>query len=241
VVNGAELTVIEGVPGGIGTKININDWMVSGNNKVDITILWPDDVTYAPHIASASFKLFSTDRLIKEFKWPQAGTPDVINAYPYTFTETFRADGFPRVSLEMAEKVISSAGVLPRDDQAEIDAIAKQLRSAFIAKDMDTINALMEAKYIDLAVARFTTVAEIKAEAETKYRELMGKTGYSIYFNGRNSFFSAADDKAVKLGQGRIGFPEPGLIVTYREGRTTERWAMDLYFAKINGKWVIIR
>lgn len=240
-VNGAEILIIDGGEGNYSSRIDINDWMVSGNNKIDITIFWPDSIKFTPGITAASFKIISNDKLIKEFKWSVARASEAPNTYPYTFTEVFKADGFPRVNLEKAERIISSAGVLPRDDQEEIAAIAKQLRTAFIEKDIDTIDALFSFKYSDLATARFTTAAAIKAEIEAKYRELMAKSGYTVYFNGRNSFFSAAEDRAVRLGQGRIGFPEPALIVTYREGRTTERWTMDLYFAKIDGKWVIIR
>ena len=241
VVNGAEILIVDGGESSFNSRIDINDWMISGNNKVDITIFWPDSVKFTPGITSASFKLISNDKLIKEFKWPVARASEGPNSYPYTFTEVFKADGFSKVQLEKAERIISSAGTLPREDQEEIAAIAKQLRTAFIEKDMDTIYNLMRTKYEDLATARFTTVAAIKAEADTKYNELMAKSGYTVYFNGRNSFFSAADDRAVLLGQGRIGFPEPAVIIVWREGRVTQRWTMNLYFAKIDGKWVIIR
>jgi len=131
--------------------------------------------------------------------------------------------------------------VLPRGDQAEIAAIAKQLRTAFTERNYSVINDLFRIKYADLAKARFASEADIRDEANTKYREMMNKTGFSVFYNGRDSYFSAADDRAVKLGQGRIGFPEPALILTWREGGRTVRWVMDLYFAKIDGKWVIIR
>ena len=240
-VNGAEIMVSDGGESSFNSRININDWMISGNNKIDITILWPDSVKFNPGLTSASFKIFSNDKVVKEFKWPIAKMQEEPNSYPYTFTEIFKADGFPKVQLERAERIISSNGVLPREDQAEIAAIAQQLRTAFIQKDVDTIDNLMKAKYADLATARFSTAAAIKAEENSKYREFMSKTSYAVSYNGRNSYFSAADDKAVRLGQGRIGFPEPALVITWRDTRGTERWTMDLYFAKIDGKCVIIR
>ena len=240
-VNGAEIMVADGGENSFNSRIDINDWMISGNNKIDITIFWPDSVKFTPGITSALFKITSNDKSIKEFKWPVTKASEDMNTYPHTFTEIFKADGFPRVLLERAERVISSAGALPREDQAEIAAIAQQLRTAFTEKDIDTIDNLLRFKYYDLATARFAAAAEIKAEADAKYRELMDKAGYTVYFNGRNSYFSAADDRAVRLGQGRIGFPEPALIITYRESGRTMRWVMDLYFAKIDGNWVIIR
>ena len=238
-VNGAELLVVEG-GSGFSSKININDWMVSGNNKLDITVFWPDNMEFSSGISSALFRLYSNDTVIKEFKWPLS-SPELSNSYPHFYTETFKANGFPKVLLEGAERVISSAGTLPREDQNEIAAIAQQLRTALTEKDFDIIDSLFRTKYEDLATARFISQAVIKDETNAKFRDLMDKPGYSVLFNGRNSYFSAAEDRAVRLGQGRIGFPEPALIIVYREGRNTVRWTMDLYFAKIDGKWVIIR
>ena len=240
-VNGAEIANTGG--GAVfSSETNINDWMVSGNNKIEITVFWPENVSFTPSISSASFKLYSNDKMIKEFKWPEsASPPDKLNSYPHTFTENFKADGFPRVLLERAERIISSAGALPRSDQEEIAEIAGQLRTAFTEKNISLIEELFRFKYTDLATARFSTTAEIRNEANEKYRELMDKPGYTIIFNGRNSFFTAADDRAVRLGQGRIGFPQPALIISYREGRSTARFELELYFAKIDGKWVIIR
>jgi len=238
-VNGAEILSADGGDS-VSSKVDINDWMISGNNKIDITIFWPDNVKFSPGISSASFKLFSNNTLIKEFKWPLAAS-DSLKSYPYTFTEVFKANGFPKVLLENAERVISSAGTLPRADQGEIAEIAQQLRKAFTEKNIDAIDNLLKTKYADLATARFTTAAVVKAESGAKFRELMEKEGYAVYFNNRNSYFSAAEDKAVRLGQGRIGFPEPALIITWRDNKKTSRWTMELYFAKIDGKWVIIR
>jgi hypothetical protein len=41
--------------------------------------------------------------------------------------------------------------------------------------------------------------------------------------------------------QGSLGFPEPALVMTYRENRRTLRYDLDVYFAKIGGRWVIVR
>jgi len=238
-VNGAELLVSHR-GNEFKTRIPINDWMISGNNNIDIIVFWPDGIKFAPGISSATFKLFLNDSILKEFRWPLAG-PDTQNSYPYTYSETFRTYYFPKVQLEKAERVITSAGTLPRSDQEEIAAIAEQLRKAFREKDINSINDLLKVKYAELAASRFTTSTAVRSEEVAKYRELMGKEGFAVSFNGRNSFFSAADDRAVRLGQGRIGFPEPALVIIYREGGVSRRWEMDLYFAKIDGKWVIIR
>ena len=239
-INGIELQITDGSEP-FTSQISINDWMISGNNDVAITISWPDRVPFSPDTSSASFRLFANNTLLREFKWPVSEIQDTANAYPHTFTETIRADYFPRVLLGRAERVISSAGVLPREDQTEIADLAEQLRTALREKDMEKINELLMTKYTDLAAARSVSPSSVRNEANNTFRELMEKENYAIFFNGRNSFFSVVDDRAVRLGQGRIGFPEPALIITYRENRTTVRWVMELYFAKINGTWVIIR
>jgi len=240
-INGTELLVSE-TPRPSGVSTAINDWMISGNNEISITIFWPDGVTFTPGTSAASFKLFSNDTLLKEFLWPATGVPDQKNSYPFSITETFKADGFPKVSLERAERVISSAGVLPLSDQEVIAARASELRKAFTEKNIAAIDELLKTKYADLAVARFTTPAAVKEEANEQYAELMGKDNYTVSPpTRRNSYSSTADDRVVRVTQGRIGFPEPALVITWKEGRATRRWDMELYFAKIDGNWVIIR
>jgi hypothetical protein len=222
------------------SQLELHDWMIPGDNKIDITIFWPEDVKFTAGISSASFKLFSNNNLLNEFTWPGA-SPDSVRSYPHTFTAVIEAGNFPKVLLDRAERVISSAGVLPREDQAEIAGIAQELRTAIKEKDMDTIDRLFATKYADLAAARSASVSSIRNEARDQFTGLVEKPGYTVTFNGRNSYFSAAEDRAVRLGQGRIGFPEPAIVITWKEGGKTMRWTMELYFAKIDGKWVIIR
>jgi len=240
-VNGAEMLGNEGGRPS-EARTDINDWMVSDNNEISITVFWPEGVKFTTGVPPASFKLFSNDTLIKEYKWPGPGVSDVSGSYPRTINETFKADGFPKVMLEKAERVISSAGVLPRDDQQSIAALVEQLRKAFAEKNIAAIDELFKVKYNDLAIARFTTPDTIKAGADKQYLELMEKEAYAVRpFSGRYGYYSTADDRVVRVIQGRIGFPEPALVLTWREAKKTSRWDMELYFAKIDGKWVIIR
>lgn len=240
-VNGTELHVSEGAKPS-ESKTNINDWMISGNNEISFSIFWPDNVKFAPGTAYASFKLYSNDTLIKEFTWPGAGVPDLASSYPHTITDYFKADGFPRVALERAERVISSAGVLPKSDQEVIASMASELRKAFVDKNIALINELLANKYADLAVARFTTAAAIREEISGQYLELMGKENYTVRpHSWRFSYSSTADDRVVRVTQGRIGFPEAALVITWREKGTTRRFDQELYFSKIDGKWMIIR
>ncbi|MDR2314353.1 MAG: hypothetical protein LBE02_07440 [Spirochaetaceae bacterium] len=239
-VNGTELLVVEGK--NHSSRVDINDWMVSGDNELVISITWPEGVKFAPGTSSASFKLFANDTLLREYRWPAAGAADAAASYPYTISETFKPVAFPRILVEKAEKVISSAGTLSQADQEEIAALAEDLRRAFTGKNLAEINSLFGIKYADLAAARFTTTTAIRTETAALYGELMEKEAYTVRpFYGRYGYFSTADDRLVKVVQGRIGFPEPALVITYREGRRTLRYDLDLYFAKIDGRWVILR
>ncbi|MDR0447426.1 MAG: hypothetical protein LBH07_02030 [Treponema sp.] len=187
-INGVELLTADGGSSFV-SQVEINDWMVSGINNLALTVIWPYGVQFASGISFASVKLFSNNTLVKELKWPASGIPDISSSYPHTYIETFRpSNDFPRVYLERAERVISSTGILPRDDQAEITAIAEQLRRAFSEKDIESIGELLIVKYADLANARFTTLDAVKAEENAKYRELMGRVGYSVYKYGRFIF-----------------------------------------------------
>jgi hypothetical protein len=239
-VNGAELLVVEGKTH--SSQVDINDWMVSGDNELVISITWPEGVKFAPGTSSASFTLFANDTILREYRWPTAAAADVAASYPYTISETFKPVVFPRVLVEKAEKVISSAGTLSQADQEEIAALAEDLRRAFAEKNLAGINNIFRVKYADLAAARFTSASAIRTEMAAVYGDLMEKEAYTVRpFYGRYGYFSTADDRLVKVVQGRIGFPEPALVITWREGRRTLRHDLDLYFAKIDGKWVILR
>jgi hypothetical protein len=243
-VNGAELHVFEGGSGKSSTVSTVvNDWMISGNNEIDITLFWPDGLKFTPGAGSAVFTFFVNDTQIKEYRWPMADVPENTNSY--TIRDTFKADGFPKVLIERAERVISSTGALPLSDQEEIAALAEQVRQAFTEKDISRIDSLFGLKYADLAAARFTTAVALRTEMDAQFQEIMEKEAYAVRpfaYYGRYGYFSTADDRIVRLVQGRIGFPEPVLVITYRnEARRTARYDLDLYFAKISGKWVIIR
>jgi hypothetical protein len=243
-VNGAEMSVFEGGNGKTSTVSTIiNDWMISGNNEIAINIFWPDGLKFTPGAGSGVFRFFVNDTQIKEYRWPLAEVPENTNSY--TINDTFKAEGFPRVLIERAERVISSTGALPQSDQEEIAALAEQVRQAFTEKDISRLDSLFEFKYADLAAARFTTAAAVRAEMNAQFREVMEKEAYAVRpfsYYGRYGYFSTADDRVVRLVQGRIGFPEPVLVITYRnEARRTARYDLDLYFVKIDGKWIIIR
>ncbi|MDR2143140.1 MAG: hypothetical protein LBP29_02075, partial [Treponema sp.] len=98
-------------------------------------------------------------------------------------------------------------------------------------------------KNADLAAVRFLPPEEYRAASEAFYLELINRTDFSVRpLNGHYSFFSTADDRLVKVTQGRVGFAEPAIILEYRDdGGKKLHYEQDLYFAKIDGAWVIIR
>jgi hypothetical protein len=240
-INGAVLLTVDGGAPFFSSGIDANDWMISGTNEITVDLFWPEGVKFSPG-SSARFRLLANNSAVKDFQWPLPNAADALDTEPHTFRDTFRANGFPRVQLEKAERVISSAGVLPRSDQDAITALAEELRQAFSARDAGAVNALFRVKYADLALARFTAAGSLRNAFAAEYRALMDKEGYAVRpFSGRYSFFAVAEGRAVRLIQGRIGFPEPALVITCREGGRTVRYDLDLYFAKIDGVWVIIR
>jgi hypothetical protein len=243
VVNGTEMLSFEGGKS-YSQSVNLNDWMVSGNNEFALSLFWPDEAKFTPGKASAAFVL-SVERtppggkkeesVLYTLQWP--GT--TAETYPFTVTETFRPGKFPRVLLEKAEPV---RGVLNRTDQDEITAVVDQLRAAFSAKDLDAIDGLFAAKYRDIAAARFIKPQELKAEMDDFYTQLFKREAFAVRpLYTRYSFQSTADGRLVKVMQGSISFPEPALVATYRENRRTARYDLDLYFAKVDGKWIIVR
>lgn len=239
-LNGVELVFFEG-GSSYSAPVILNDWMISGENEFSIAVLPPEK---GRTVSSYSFVL------------KKKNVTDGVESTLYTFsrpgadgetrldiTERFTPENFPAALIEKAEGVISAAGVLPMTDQREITSVVRKLREAFAAKDIGTINALVETKNTDLAAVRFLPVEECRAASEAFYLELINRTDFSVRpLNGHYSFLSVADDRLVKVMQGRVGFPEAAIILEYRDdnGRRA-RHEQDLYFAKINGTWIIIR
>jgi hypothetical protein len=167
IVNGAELVYFEGGKS-YSKSLDVNDWMLFGDNEFEISIFWPDDAGYTPGKASGAFTLsleetssggdVKTSELYA-LQWPGS----IAEKYPFSVTETFKPKKFPHVLMERAERI---TGVLPRSDQEEITAVVEQLRQAFAAKDLVRIDELFSAKYADIAGARFIKPEAYKAEMD---------------------------------------------------------------------------
>ncbi|MDR2768370.1 MAG: hypothetical protein LBB82_08620 [Treponema sp.] len=241
VVNGVELAWFDGGKSW-SSSIPLNDWMVSGVNEYEIAVFWPEAVKFVPGISSVRFTLRLNGEVKEEITWaPEAGN-ETEQSWSHNIAGTFRAEGFPRLMLEKAERVISSTGALSQEDQQAISDLAGELRAAFTNKDLSAAGELFKYKYADLSAARFVSEPSIRTGTDAIYEDIMGKDRYAVQpFWGRYNFQSTANDRLVKTMQGRIGFPEPALVLTYREDGRTRRYEIDLYFAKIDGKWVILR
>jgi hypothetical protein len=243
IVNGVELVYFEGGKS-YSKSLDINDWMLFGDNEFEISIFWPDDARYTPGKASGVFTLSMEETKsggdtktseLYALQWPGSLTEN----YPFSVTETFKPKQFPHVLIEKAERI---TGVLPRSDQEEITAVVEQLRQAFAAKDPALIDELLFIKYADIAGARFVRLDAYKAEVNSFYTSLFEREAFTVRpLYSRYNFQSTAADRLVKVMQGSIGFPEPALVMTYRENRRTLRYDLDLYFAKIDGRWIIVR
>lgn len=235
-LNGTELVFFEG-GGDYSASTPLNDWMLPGENNFSITIV-PFPVV---PVSSCTFSLVQQTEgvfppvVLFSFAWPDDGARREISG-------RFGAEGFPDLLAGKAERVISSSGVLSRSDQGEITALIQTFRQALSEKNLDALQSLLEAKCRDAAAARFISAEEYRAECRVFYSSLMEKPGFTVLpFYGGYTFHSTADDRFVKVMQGRVGFPEPAVVVEYRDDSGKVRHEHDLYFAKIDGRWVIIR
>jgi hypothetical protein len=239
-LNGSELVFFEGGSSYSGSVL-LNDWMVSGENEFSITVFSPENGRVS---ASCSFVLKKQDiadgaeSVLYTLDWPGSSGETMLDV-----TEYFTPENFPAALMEKAERVISATGNLPMADQREITSIVQKLREAFTVKDIGTVNVLMETKNADLAAVRFLPLEECRAASEAFFVDLMNRADFSVRpLNGHYSFLSTADDRLVKVMQGRVGFPEAAIILEYRDDNGKKaRHEQDLYVAKIDGSWVIIR
>jgi hypothetical protein len=241
IFNGTELLFFEG-GGTYSDSVFLNDWMISGINDFSINLL--------PLSGSAQNEPVCAFSL-KQYKKRPDGAPEESVLYTYQWltderrqdiSGNFHPEAFPFVLMEKASKTGSSAGALPRDDQTELTATVQAFKQAFSVKDIAAVNTLLERKYEDVAAARFFPVEEYRKENTVMYMELMEKPDFAVLpLNGHYSFHPVANGRLVKVMQGRTGFPEAALVLEYRDGGKKARYEQDLYFAKIDGRWVILR
>ena len=241
IFNGTELVFFEG--GGMySDSIFLNDWMISGINDFSINLLPLNGPTQNEPLCTFA---------LKQYKKKPSGAPEELVLYTYQWStdekrrdisENFSPEAFPSVLMEKAARIGSSTGALPRDDQSELTAMVQALKQAFSGKDIAAINVLLERKYEDIAAVRFLPAEEYRKENAALYTALMEKPEFTVPpVNGHYSFHPVANGSLVKVMQGRTGFPEAALVLEYRDGGKKAQYEQNLYFAKIDGRWVILR
>jgi hypothetical protein len=216
-VNNTELSVYEG-SGRKADTVILNEWLLSGENEITLN-------AYGG-AGSLNVAVYRGDALLHRF----TGQGD------WRFTPS----DFPILLTEKAESV---PYVLPNADQQEITAVINQLRSALASKNTNALRTLLLTKYTDIAKARGAASEDLLGKRFTEYNILLYQNDFAVRpLSGHYSFHSMLADKVVKVTQGATGFPQPAIVITYKDaGGKAGAENINLYFAKINGKWVIIR
>jgi hypothetical protein len=245
-INDAEVAYFEGGKPYSGS-IEINQWMMSGKNDYTVTVFWPENIKFTP--GKGDFKLSldvskkSGDTLKETMLYTLKGPkPGAAETYPYGITETFVPEAFPATLLEKAERIMSDAGALPTEDRWEILDIVDRLSQALANQNAEAVYELQQDKYRDIALARYLPYETFRQQAEAEIRDLLGHANFEVRMTySKFNFLLTADNLLIRVVQGRVGFPEPAIIMTYRENNRTVQRSLDLYFAKIGGRWTIVR
>lgn len=232
----------------------INQWLVAGKNSVDIYVEWPHGLPYTSGEGRFEFAVFPSfpdvddpnpDNKYVDYQWPRNGIPET---YPNLCGETIDLGDFPHTRLQDAEQVETvKNGVFEEPangDKAIIISLVRELNMAFLKKDVDKIYELQRIKYEDIAVARYK---DKKAQKEIIIEQLNWlKSLGELELSGKNDeeyrFEFLNGNKIVLVTQGGINDPKPAVAVQEKgDGGKENQISVDAYFAKIGGKWTIIR
>lgn len=262
-LNGMGIASFDGA-GDYTASIPVNDWALPGENELLIQFILPplpSGKQAAPQNTGSFCDFFlkqqifnaggglNEESVIYSYTWRAEGKDKNTGFGPVSevivpaedVKGRFTLNKFPRVMISQAERLDNRS--LTKEDQEEISRIATMLQGAFSAKDLSAVDGLLKTRYRDLASARFLSAADFEAENSAFYASLVGNQGFAPRPpNGRYVFLSTMNGRLVKVTQGSVAFPLPALILEYRDDKGRRiRYDIDLYFAKINGVWLIVR
>jgi hypothetical protein len=218
----------------------INEWIVPGGPTLTVFLNWPANQPFVAGKAKISVSLFLADpqaptptpqQVLARFDWPISNVPE---AYPFNFSRPIRiVDLPPQVRLwSEAEKI----ELLNADDRQQMLGVLEKFRLAIIQGQAEKAYDLSAYKFTDDALANGNDPKDIKAVAIQQYVSYIRQAEvHSEGLTGDNANFQILAAKQVVLVS-RASEPH-GIVI--KGNRMTVR--IKTYFAKIAGKWQIVR
>jgi hypothetical protein len=229
----------------------VNQWLLRGDNTVRIRYDLPSGNASDSGEAHLDVQLYwvapGDEELLPgrtecDYHWKH----EPGGLYPVVFTQPFGLPGFPETALFLAGPLPAKYEGERADLQQDIDAISAQvgaLAGAFLRRD-SVVYRLQRVKMEDVAKSRYQgsprELEELESEALNfvagleglEYHEPAGPLQFRV--TGENRFVHVVCPGASRALEYTLSF-------TYRYEGEAQYFFINLYFAKIDGEWLIIR
>ena len=218
----------------------LNRWIKPGKNILSIYLHWPGGISYSPDEARFYLRLeaveigrkFRETPPLIEFIWPN--TEREVEKYPYETQVAFDVesqDSPPsRLWREATQVVIDEV-----TRQTIIDLIL-QLHQALQAKNTQVLSTLLDFKGIDSGVSHYLT-QEDSRKSQLEF--------FQFFFDIPNWQMLPLKIDALEFHllseQRLILVSRPGMEPALQSNDAGPRLLLPLYFAQIDGQWLVVR
>jgi len=224
---------------GVSVNRTVNEWVLPKENKLDIFLFWPPARDFEPRTAQARLRVSVVDvkdgtpvgtEEIFTWTWPLPGLPE---GYPFILSQPIKIPIQPATELWNRAQPVESVS---EADQRQIITLLEQFLAALRAQDHTRLYELSILKFQDKGRADGHSADVMRQVALEGYAELTSGNLVSMreLDVDRLVFDPVAGGLAVRVSYGR---GQPPIVVETAE----ERRSVDVYVAKVDGSWVIVR
>lgn len=217
-----------------------NSWLLPGKNEISVEVLWPqaegsdDNVSLEVKFYLADlYKGFSDEaKRYVTFTLPE----NADRSKPLVWEQTFTIPFVENLLLAKAETV---AELTEEDKQEMIDRI-EELKKAYADMDIERIYALQGDAWEDVARARYKSPDLEKEETTKAIEERFSITNLATPVEPLDA------PKFEQMGRLVLVYfdddPDPFTIkIDFEFDGGIYTWGAALCFAKVDGKWIILR
>lgn len=231
--------VIDTSGNGLSTVMPVNEWIIPHRNCLNLFVAWPEDKQYQLGLAEVRATIFIADpnsdfpspgQIIGRAFWPLPTIPEV---YPSKIETPFDADSPPPAHLWSEAQPIET---LAQSDQTEILDLVERLRQALMGRNFDGAFRLVEYRYADDARVNGATLERLRDIVIRQYTDMMNEPSpHSTPIDPPLANFDIiANKRLVRVSHASN---KEAVRIETEEGVSS----IDVYAAKVLGKWTIVR
>jgi hypothetical protein len=249
-LNGISM-LVEGRGLGIHETQPVNLWLKPSNNVLQVMLTQPEiqrvksptDSSVESQSEKVDINLFLHDKAkniptilksLAHFQWPLAG---VSSVYPYRWSYPIAAQisGLPTSLLW--GYAAHTENLSPVDRQA-MTSIIFSLAGLLQQKRLEEAFQIMRFRYQDEAVAEGKPIARIKSAVLELWEVMLGNDSLEyLPVPNEQLLFAVVGEKNIVRVSKENGSP----AIEFIDRSAKNTYGIPIYFASINGQWIIIR